>query len=128
VHQGACAPGELGLASGQGMPGFGVPQLEGDDLTDSPPGAPEPAAGFVGAEIQGENQLEGLSQRRGSRRVALRKPQRERVEQDIDRTRRIESGGCAARGLGHLPHPAGDVQVAGPHRGLPEGLQVCFAH
>ena len=99
VHQGACAAGELGLASGQGMPGFGVPQLEGDDLADSPAGEPEPAAGFVGAEIQGENQLEGLSQRRGSRRVALRKPPRERVEQDIGHTRRVGTWRRAERGL-----------------------------
>jgi len=124
VQQGARAAGELGLASGQDIPGFGVPQLKGDDLTDSPPGQPEPAAGFVGAEIQGQNQLEGPGQRRGGRRVALHKPQRERLEQDIDRTRRVESGECGPRGLGHLRHPAGDVQVTGPHRGLPESLQV----
>jgi len=108
------------------MPGFGVPQLQGDDLADSPAGEPAPAAGFVGAEIQGPNQLEGPSQRRGSRRVALRETPRERVEQDIGHPRRVGTWRRAERSLGGRARAARDVQVAGPHRGLPEGLPVCF--
>ena len=38
--------------------------------------------------------------------------------------RRAGAGRRGASGLGGLPHAPGDVQVARPHRGLPEGLQV----
>ena len=94
VHERARVAGELNLASGQGMPGLGVPQLEGDDGAGSGTGEPEPAADLVGADVRGENQLECSGQRRRGRRVSLRQPQ--------SRTRRA----------GRRPHAAGRDRAA----------------
>ncbi len=123
LNERARIAGELNLASGQGVPGLGVPQLDGDRAARSGTGEPEPAAGLVGADRRSENQLECSGQRRRGRRVSLRQPDREPVEQDIHHPRRVGAGGRGARGLGHLQQAAGAVQVAGPHRGH-ERLQV----
>jgi hypothetical protein len=113
-----------GLDSGQGMPGLGVPQLQGGD--GAGPSTGEPAAGFVVGDIQREAQLERSSEQRRGRRIPLRQPQRERLQQDVNRTRRIGTWGRGARRLDRRRHAAGAAQVAGPHRG-PERLQVCVA-
>ena len=127
MHQGARPAGEPGLPGRQGMPGLEVPQLERDDLADSPSGRQEPPAGFGGAHVQPEDQLQGPAQGRRGRCVSLREPQRERVEQDIDRPWRVGTRRCGARGLGGFPHRAGGVPLAGLHRGFPERLQVRLA-
>ena len=121
----ACVAGDLRLASGQRVEGIGIPQLDGDDDVDSPTGEPERAVGFFVADLQGEKQLECSRQGGRGGWVAVRQPQRERVEQDVDRTRRLRRGRRGARGLGGFQDAAGDLEVVG-HRG-PERLQVCLA-
>ena len=87
-----------------------------------PPASQSQRSDSPGLTSSGENHLERPGQRRGGRRVSLRHPQRDRVEQDVDRTRRHGTGRCGARGLGRLPH-AGTGQVAGPDRGH-QGVQM----
>ena len=125
LHERPRVSRELRLASGQDMEGFGVPQLDGDDDAGSSTGEREPAAGFVVGDVQSEKQLECAGKRRCGRCVSVRQPHRERVEQDVDRTRRLGTGGRCARGLGGLQHTAGDIQVIG-HRGA-ERLEVRLA-
>jgi len=108
------------------MPGFGVPELEGGDGAGSSTGEPAPEASFVVGDIRREAQLERASQQRRGRRKPLRQPQRERLLQDVHRTRRIGTGGRGARSLGRRHQAAGAAQVAGPHRG-PQRLQVRVA-
>ena len=55
------------------------------------------------AGVERENRLERPGQRGGGGRVSRGHPQRDRVEQDVDRARRRRSGRCRARGLGRLP-------------------------
>ena len=126
VHERARVPGDLNLASGQGMPGCVVPDLEGDHAAGSRTGQPQPATRLGGADVQRENPLEGPGQHCRGRSVSLREPDRERVEQDVNRPRRVGTRGRGAGGLGRLLQAAGAVQVGGPHRG-PERLQVRLA-
>ncbi len=101
VHERARVAGELCLDSGQGMPGFGVPQLEGDDGDRPSTGEPAPEVGFVVGDVQRETQLERSGQQRRGRRVARRSTAvRNAVEQDVNRTRRVGTEGRGARGLG----------------------------
>ncbi len=118
VHEGTGVAGGLSLAGGEGMPGLEVPQLYGDEAAAAP-GAdqPEPAAGLAGAGVQGEQQLERPGERGYGGCISLGVTQRERVEQDVGRARRVWSGRRGERGLGRLPHAAGAAQVAGPLRG-----------
>ena len=94
-RQRAHVAGELCHASGQGMRGFGVPQLEGE--LGACPGDPEPAADSVGTDVESENQLECSGHCRGGRCVALRQSHGERVQDSVDRTRRFGTGGRSAR-------------------------------
>ncbi len=59
VHQRTGLASEPDLASGHRMPGVEVPQLKGDDGAGPSASEPEPAAGFVGAGVQSQNQLKG---------------------------------------------------------------------
>ena len=113
---------ELDLADRQGMPGLEVPQLHGDDLADPPAGEPQPVARFAGADVQRENHLERPVKGGGGRRVSLRQPQCDRVQQDINRTRRAGTKRCGARSPGRFAHD-GTADVVNPHRG-PKGFQV----
>ena len=124
LHERARVAGDLCLASGQDMPGLGVPQLERDDDAGSGPGEPEPAAGLVGGDLPCEDQLECPGQRRRGRRVAVRQLDRQAVEQDVDGPRRVGAGRRRPGGLGGLAQ--GAVQVARPHRGH-ERLEVRLA-
>jgi hypothetical protein len=123
VHERARVASELNLANGQGVPGLEVPQFESDDGAGSSTGEPEPTAGFVGTDLQSEEQFDCSGHRRHGGCVSLRQPPRERVEQDIHHPRRIRARGRGACGLGRLPQVAGAVQVAGPQRGA-ERLEV----
>jgi hypothetical protein len=76
--------------------------------------------------VQGYKQLQCPGQRRRSRRVPLRQPQRERVEHDVDRARRVGTGRRGPGGLGRLPHAARPLQIAGHQRGS-ERIQVHLA-
>ena len=103
VHERARVAGELRLASGQGVEGFGVPQLERRRSRSALPPASQsqrPASSSV--DVQREQQLECSPERRRGRRVPVRQPQRERVQQYVDRTRRFGTGRRGARGLGRL--------------------------
>jgi len=91
------------------MPGVEVPQAQRRSIAPARPGRePEPAAGFVGAGVQSENQLEGPGQRRPPR---LAYPAVSRSANASSRTSTIRGGwgpaGAAAGGLGRLQHPAG---------------------
>ena len=57
-----------------------------------------------------------LGQQRRGRRIALGDPQRETIQQEVNRSRRIGARRRGASGLGHRPEDAGAVQVAGPDR------------
>ena len=72
VHERTSVPGELHLASDQGVRGLGVPQFEGEDGAGSTTGEPEPAAAFVAACVHDEKQLECSGQRRRGGCVSLR--------------------------------------------------------
>ena len=126
VRERAGIAGHLCLAGGEGMPGFVVPELEGDDGGGSSTGEPEPAAGFVGADLQIQKQLERSGQRRRGGCVSLRQPQRKRVEQNIHHPRRVGTGRRCTRGLGGSQHAARALQVAGPDR-CDECLEVRLA-
>ena len=123
LNERARIPGDLCLASGQGVPGLGVPELHGDRAARPGTGEPEPAADLVGADIRSEKQLECPCERRRGGCVSLRQAQRERIEQDVKRTRRFGAGGRGARGLGRLQHTARTIRIAHPHGGH-ERLQV----
>ena len=126
LNEGAHVAGYLNLAGGQGIPGLEVPQLQRDDGAGSPSGEPEPAPGFADIGVQADKQLKRPGQSRRRRRVPLCHPQRDRVEQDVDRARRVGAGRRSPCGLGRLPHTAGPAEMAGEHRG-PERLQVRLA-
>ncbi len=81
---------------------------------DPSAGEPEPATGFVvGPASTASSSLERSGQRRRGRRVSLGQPQRKPVEQDVDRTRRVGTGGRSARGLRRPPAaPPGMIEVA----------------
>src|ERR1700704_3272298 len=83
---------ELNLARGEGMPRLGGPQLEGDDVAGSSTGEPEPAAAFVGSNVQSGKELERAGERRRGRYISLCEAQRERVEQDIHGTLLVGPG------------------------------------
>ena len=126
VHERAGCASDLCLPSRQEMPSLGVQQLDGDRGARSGSGEREPAAGLVGAGVDCENRLECSAERRRSGRVSLGQADREPVEQDVHRPRRVGAGRRGARGLGCLERATGAVQVAGPDRGH-ERLQVCLA-
>ena len=126
VHERACVPRDLYLAGVKGMPGFEVPQLEGDDAAGSTGGKPELATVFSGAGAQGQEHLKCVGQRRGGRLISLRVSQRDRVEQDIDRAWRLRPGRRGPCRQGRLAHAARPVQITRPQRG-PKCFQVCRA-
>ena len=108
------------LARGQGVPGVGIPQLERGDGAGPEPGEPEPAADVAGG-LEREHGLQRSPERRCGRGVSLRHPDREGVEQDVDRPRRLGAGRRGAGGLGCLQQAA-----SGPHRRA-ERLEVRHA-
>src|SRR5215211_5608285 len=65
------------------MHGVGVPQLDSNRLSCPWGGEPERAADLVTAHVLREKQLERASQQGRGRLVALRQPDRERVEYDV---------------------------------------------
>jgi hypothetical protein len=101
----AAVPGDLHQASGQGMCGFGVPQLEGDDGAGSSTCEPEPAV--VVCAIRREGQFECSGKRRYGRCISLRQPQRERVEQDIHNLGGSGPGAAARADFAASSTPAG---------------------
>ena len=66
------------------------------------PGEPEPAADVV-VDLQREHGVQRAPERRRGRGVALRHPDRERVDQEIHGPRRLRAGRRGPRGLGRLP-------------------------
>ncbi len=123
VREGAGVAGELNLASGQGVPCVGVPQLEGNDGACFATREPKPAAACVGLALQREQQVECSDERRRGGCVALRQAHRERIEQNIHHPRRLAARGRRARRLRRLAHGIMALEVARPHRGA-ERLQV----
>lgn len=124
VYERARVASELNLGRGNGTPGFGVPQLDGDiglhETTQGDgrsTGEPEPAAGFVVAGVASEEQLKCPAIGRDDHREPLCEPERDRVEQHVDRTWRVWARGCGTRRLVRLPYAAGSAQITGPHRG-----------
>ena len=101
LHERAHVAGHLDLAGGERMPGLGIPQFERGDRAGSGTGEPEPAAD-VGVDLQREHGLQRSPERRRSRGVALRHPDREGVDQEIHRPRRLRAGRRRPRGLGRL--------------------------
>jgi hypothetical protein len=116
MHERARATSELNLASDQGTPGLGVPQLEGGDGAGSGTGEPQGAAGFVGACVHSKKQPECPGQHRGGRCVTRGEAQSERVDEDVHGPRRLRTGRRGACRLGHLQQATGAVQVSGPQR------------
>jgi hypothetical protein len=85
--------------------------------------ASQPAAGIqIGADTDREEQLQGFRQSRRRGLVPVSEPQRECVEHDVNRPRRV---GPRRRGPGRrqLPHAARAIKVPGPDRGA-QRLQV----
>jgi hypothetical protein len=77
VRESACAAGELGLLSCQGMPGLEAPQLKRNDLADSSAGEPEPVARLVGTDVKSEDELDCPGQFQRGRCMPLDQPDRE---------------------------------------------------
>jgi hypothetical protein len=119
-HERARVPRHPDLALGQGMPGVGIPQLEGGDGAGPEPGEPGPTADVAGG-LERKNGLQRSPERRRSGCVPLRHPDREGIEQDVDRPRRLGAGRRGAGGLGAVQQAA-----SGPHRRA-ERLEVGHA-
>ena len=86
----------LDVARPRAHPGLGVPQLHRGDRAGPRAGEPEPAAD-VRVDLQGEHGVQRAPQRRRARRVPLRHAQRERVHEQVDRSRLLPVGAGAAR-------------------------------
>ena len=91
-----------------------------------PPASQSQRRRFAVVRVQADEQVQRPAHGRRGGRVPVREPQRERVEQDVDRARRVGAGRRGARGCRRLPHAAGPGQVTGENRG-PERLQVRLA-
>ena len=118
--------GQRHRPAGEPVPCLVVPQVGGDRFRRDGARQPEPPHVVLGALALLPERVERLPQRRRGGGVAVREPDRQTVEQQVDRAERPSRGGRGASGVGHGLHAAPLDEPAGEDR-RPERLEVRLA-
>ena len=126
VQQRARVAGELRLASCQAHATASASHSSMATITPAlPPASQSQRPGSSSADVKARSSSSARLSVGAAAAYPVGHSQRESVEQNVDRTRRVGAGRRGSRGLGGLHQAAGDVEV-GRHRG-PERLEVRLA-
>jgi hypothetical protein len=117
LHERTAVASGMHLTLGNRPPGFEVPHLGGEDRADPAPAQPEQPAHVASVEIDAPDGLQCPGEQWRGSHVSVGEPDRERVQNQVDRPRWFASRRRGAGSLGRPDHGIGHVRAAGPDSG-----------